>query len=573
MQTLLVESAVRATLIAGVIALVLWIMRIRTASARHSIWAGVVAMMLLLPAWVAWGPKASLAVLPPDRNPAVARISLPIPAGQAGRSPTDSPRPVPGPVRQDRSYSAIYALYFFGAGVLLMRLAIGTIRANRLTSASCAVPITVGVLRPRIILPASSRDWPQAQLDVVLAHEGEHVRRRDPLFQWLALLNRAIFWFHPLAWWLERKLSGLAEEACDAAVVANGHDPQEYSVYLLNLARTVRRTGLRVGMAMPGVQLPRRIRRLLSGIPMPRTSRVRMACTVAACAGAAAIFASGTAGRGQSLPLATKPAPKWEVASIRSCTDFGTGERGANKTLTPNRMTLYCSVLQSLIVSAYLQFADGVEDRDPGLILAPPVENGPGWIDSERYTINAKSESDTSPGVMQGPMLQALLEDRFKLKAHFETKGDQPAYALTVAKGGPKLKPFVEGSCTWREKIMLTPQPGDCLRRNTFNGGKVVIDEQGITIEEFRYIYLRISPFNAIDGPVVDRTGLTGRYDIHLESVLSVPPGLRQGDDNNAPDGPTLFTALEDQLGLKLERIKAPKKFLVIDHIERPSEN
>jgi uncharacterized protein (TIGR03435 family) len=463
-----------------------------------------------------------------------------------------------------------------GLGVFLLRLAIGTIRANRLTSASCVVPVTVGLLHPRIILPEGSRDWPQAQLDAVLAHEGEHIRRRDPLFQWLALLSRAIFWFHPLAWWLERKLSGLAEEACDAAVIERGHDPREYSEYLLDLARSVQREGARIeaiGMAMPGIGLKYRIRRILSGVPVPRISRRRMACTVAVCAGAAAILAAGTLVRAQST---TTAASKWEVVSIRSCKDFGQGERGANKNLSPNLMTLYCYVGQSLIVSAYLQFADGVDaSNDPELVLAPPVEGSPSWINSERFTISAKAVSNASPTMMQGPMLQALLEDRFKLKVHFEMKGDQPAYALTVAKGGPKLKPFVEGSCTRRDNIPLTPQPGDCLRKNTFNGGNIVIDEQGITVEEFRYIYLRRSPFNGIDRPVIDRTGLTGRYDIHLENALSTPPALRQtnGDDDRAPSGPSLFTALQEQLGLKLEPIKAPKKVLVIDHIERPSEN
>src|SRR6476660_5325341 len=111
----------------------------------------------------------------------------------------------PSPVREDGGFSLL-GVYLLGASALLLRLAIGTVRANRLTSASCVVPVTVGLLRPRVILPDSSRGWPQAQLDAVLAHEGEHLRRRDPLFQWLALLNRALFWFHPLAWWLERKL-------------------------------------------------------------------------------------------------------------------------------------------------------------------------------------------------------------------------------------------------------------------------------------------------------------------------------------------------------------------------------
>ncbi len=186
MPTLLIESAIRATLVAAAVSVVLFVMRIRVASVLHAVWAGVVVLMLLLPAWVAWGPRASLPVLPSQ-------------------------------VRQTTT-------------------AIGTVRSNRLTSASCVVPVTVGLSHPRIILPECSHEWPQAQLDAVLAHEGEHIRRRDPLFQWIALLNRALFWFHPLAWWLERKISGLAEEACDVAVLARGYHPREYAEYLLDLA-------------------------------------------------------------------------------------------------------------------------------------------------------------------------------------------------------------------------------------------------------------------------------------------------------------------------------------------------
>jgi beta-lactamase regulating signal transducer with metallopeptidase domain len=88
-----------------------------------------------------------------------------------------------------------------------------------------------------VVLPENWSQWPAAQLDAVLAHEHEHARRRDPLFQWLALLNRAVFWFHPLAWWLERRIAALAEEACDAVVLARGHDPRDYSEYLIDITR------------------------------------------------------------------------------------------------------------------------------------------------------------------------------------------------------------------------------------------------------------------------------------------------------------------------------------------------
>jgi beta-lactamase regulating signal transducer with metallopeptidase domain len=105
--------------------------------------------------------------------------------------------------------------------------------------------------------------------------------------QWLALLNRAVFWFHPLAWWLERRLAALAEDACDAAVLARGHDAGDYARYLLDIARAVTRAGSQVvvvGTTMPGPHLARRVRLILNHAPNPGISGTRLACTLAACA-------------------------------------------------------------------------------------------------------------------------------------------------------------------------------------------------------------------------------------------------------------------------------------------------
>jgi hypothetical protein len=124
------------------------------------------------------------------------------------------------------------------------------------------------ILSPHGDFSGALAAMPQAQLDAVLAHESEHVRRRHPLVQWLALLNRALFWFHPVAWWLERHLSVLAEEACDNVVLDRGYDPRAYSEYLIEIARSVERSGVRLniaGMAMPGSSLPRHIRKILGG--------------------------------------------------------------------------------------------------------------------------------------------------------------------------------------------------------------------------------------------------------------------------------------------------------------------
>jgi hypothetical protein len=157
--------------------------------------------------------------------------------------------------------------------------------------------VTVGFFHPTVIVPEHWHQWPQAQLEAVLTHEGEHARRRDSLVQWLALLNRALFWFHPIAWWLERRLSALAEEACDNVVLTHGHSPREYAEYLIDMARSVTHSGARLniaGMAMPGSFLPRRIRQIMEGGQAPRISRTRMACLTAACAITCTVFAADT---------------------------------------------------------------------------------------------------------------------------------------------------------------------------------------------------------------------------------------------------------------------------------------
>ena len=169
-----------------------------------------------------------------------------------------------------RAWRFSLAAYLLGLCLLLLRLAIGTsghagwsvTQFSRTACASvplCAAPVTVGFLHPTVIFPDHWRQWSHAQLDAILTHElRARQPARHPLVQWLALLNRALFWFHPVAWWLEHHLSALAEEACDNVVLARGHDPREYSEYLIDMARSVTRSGARLniaGMAMPGGSL------------------------------------------------------------------------------------------------------------------------------------------------------------------------------------------------------------------------------------------------------------------------------------------------------------------------------
>jgi beta-lactamase regulating signal transducer with metallopeptidase domain len=320
MASVLFESAVRATLLAAAVALVLRAMRIESPAVRHAAWSSIVAIMLLLPDLVMWGPKASFRILSPEPKQSASLMATPSAADAVAVPAEAQTTAIDAPLRSRWSWRTfLTGLYLLGLATFLLRLAVGTLQVRRLvrsaivdngnvTHAACSTPVTVGWLNPIVILPADWSQWPQRQLEAILAHEGEHIRRRDPLFQWVALLNRAVFWFHPLAWWLERHVSALAEETCDAAVLARGHDPGEYSEYLLELARSAARAGGRVptlGTALPGARLPHRIRQILDGRQAPSISRLRLACTATVFAIVGVTFAIGNLAHAQFAPAAT----------------------------------------------------------------------------------------------------------------------------------------------------------------------------------------------------------------------------------------------------------------------------
>jgi TonB family protein len=150
----------------------------------------------------------------------------------------------------------VAAVYGLGVLVFLLRLAFAygftwrLVRGSRLVersaagdiyeSASIAVPVTTGWLRPKILLPRNWRQWEQAKLDAVFAHERAHARRADWTVAAMAAVNRSVFWFHPLAWWLERTLARLAEQACDDAVLREVGRREQYAEVLLDMAAQVK---------------------------------------------------------------------------------------------------------------------------------------------------------------------------------------------------------------------------------------------------------------------------------------------------------------------------------------------
>jgi uncharacterized protein (TIGR03435 family) len=258
------------------------------------------------------------------------------------------------------------------------------------------------------------------------------------------------------------------------------------------------------------------------------------------------------------------PRPEFAVASIRWNRNCGT-RRGGDGPPNPGRIALYCWATRDIIESAYVRWASGPNPRPNRMIIG-----GPSWADSDLYDIEARADGDAPPDQMYGPMMQRLLENRFQLKIHSETR-EVPVYALKVAKRGLKVKPSAQGSCEILDvnTVRLQIAAGDsrrpiCGPHSRSADGNVILDALGTSMAEFSEGALS----NRLDRPVVDRTGVAGRFDFHLEfspDQLASPAG-----DSVAP---SIFSAVQDQLGLRLEPARGTVPVLVIDRLERPSSN
>jgi uncharacterized protein (TIGR03435 family) len=250
-----------------------------------------------------------------------------------------------------------------------------------------------------------------------------------------------------------------------------------------------------------------------------------------------------------------EPASRFEVATIRLNNDCGAGAR---EHLSQGRFGIECVSLREVIRVAY----GNPGDASQGWL--PEVLGGPGWLDTDRYDIQATAPGNPGLDRMYGPMTRALLEDRFRLKLHDEVR-KLPVYDLTVLKEGPKLKPSPDGSCVPIDlgTVLQSPPPSNYCGRNTVTRGTtMVFDGFGVTVREFIARALR-----TLDRPVIDLTRLPGRFDIHLEFRAADAPDA--GDDA----APSVFTAVQEQLGLKLSASTGPVEVHVIDHVERPSQN
>jgi bla regulator protein blaR1 len=275
-------------------------------------------------------------------------------------------------------------------------------------------------------------------------------------------------------------------------------------------------------------------------------------------------------------PAAASAAPmKFEVASIKPSAP---GQRFIRVEIQPGgRLTCQNVPAKWLIEQAY-----GIKDFQ--------LSGAPGWIGSDHYDINA--EADTSAAYLPKEQIQAmvrsLLADRFALKTHTETK-EMSVYALVVGKNGPKF----------HESAKVAPEPGpdgggpggpgaggppdgppNGPKRLGRRGGAMMRMGRGeISAQQISMTVFATQLSQMLGRSVIDKTGLTGKYDLKLhwtpeEGEFAGPkePGPDAPPPAD-PNGPSIYTALQEQLGLKLEGRKGPVEIVVIDHIEKPSAN
>jgi uncharacterized protein (TIGR03435 family) len=275
-----------------------------------------------------------------------------------------------------------------------------------------------------------------------------------------------------------------------------------------------------------------------------------------------------------SAPAQTQSAPTFSVTSIRqNLSDPGGSTcRPDQMEATPNGFHMTACPLLIALAVAYVP----TDSRDPlGFIFNDRVLNAPDWLMTRRYDIEARID-DADAAAWKDPArrkqmlrvrMQSLLADRCKLVVHREMK-DKSAYALVVAKNGPKLQPAESTDpAAIRAKhpdAMAIPGLGGMFGPGQGPGDHVMYGASMGT--------LAIVLSADAGKPVIDKTGLTGAYDIHIKGMQTAEHSLNAANAN-ADTGNSIFFVVQDQLGLKLESQKNQVETLVIDHIEQPSPN
>ncbi len=431
-------------------------------------------------------------------------------------------------------------------------------------------PGVVGLFRPILLVPEGivQRLTP-LQLQAVLAHEACHVRRRDNVTSTVHMLVEAVFWFHPLVWWIGARLLEERERACDEAVLSQGSQPREYAEGILKICESYLEVPVSCVSGVTGSNLEKRLKVILNGdTPAGLNLARKLALGVAALAALLAPLVVGMLeAPALSALAATVPAPRFISASITPCTAF----RGRPlQDVSPGKLDLGCTTVERYIQQAYGLFANGHENP----LSTLTVTGGPDWVNSEFFHVEAAAQGNPSQAMMNGPMLQGLLEDRFHLKMHREIRA-VPVYDLRVAAGGPKLQPF-QGTCiAWDSDN----PPADRDPERMCGRGRPTSD--GLELNAASMLDLGMFLLVTLDRPILDETGIQGRFDFRMQLptryLMNHARGLAalSNPSNPAPPmDPSFVSAVKTEVrkfGLNLEPANGPGEFLLIDRVARPA--
>ena len=427
-----------------------------------------------------------------------------------------------------------------------------------LLSRASLEPGIFGVTRPALIWPEGiSKRLEDSHLDAIIAHEVWHVRRRDNLAAALHMLVEAVFWFYPLVWWLGSRLVEERERACDEEVVALGSNRQVYAESILKVCEFCLGSPLPCVAGVTGADLKKRMvhimnDRILHNLGFARKLLLTIAATLAIAIPVAFGLFNATPSRAQEQPETTSTLTYSSVSVKPSAIPNGDNRTKMMFSLMDGSFVARGATLERLIQTNY-----HLQDSQ--------ISGGPDWLNTARFDVDAKLDPSQFAGVQQQvveqkgadqALLQRLLHDQFKLATHYEVR-NLATYDLVVGENGSKLQ-----------------ASGDGPRTMKFGRGE--LSSSGAPLE------LLITQLSARVGrPVVDKTGLKGLYAFNLHWTpdpsedqllrLSGQPFFQEP----APEanGPSLTTALQQQLGLKLVPNTEPVQVLVIDHAEQPSEN
>jgi uncharacterized protein (TIGR03435 family) len=549
----------QSTVFAGAMWVLALVLRQNRAAVRYWLWLAasvkfLLPFSLLVSAGTELAQRTAPAIEAPQWSLAVERISqpfiLPAAAPQAVATPAVNP-----------IAAVVLGVWFSGvaAGVVFWFRCWRQMRAARLAATPLPLDLPVpvfsssirlepgvfGIYRPVLLLPegiAARLNPPQ--LEMIIAHELCHIRRRDNLTAALHMVVETLFWFHPLVWWIRSRLLEERERACDEAIIQSGTEPQVYAEGILRVCQYYLESPLACASGITGADLKKRIGSIMArriGCRLNFSRKLLLAA--AAVLAVAGPFLSGVINTSQvhaQSPTASISQPVFEVASVkRSKPASGIIPVGIDT--EPGKLTAQNETLKNLISAAY-----GVKEYQI---------SGPEWLGSERYEIVAKAAKPVGDRQLT-QMLQPLLVERFKLTLHRDKK-EFTVYALAVDKNGPKItKAKDEGE-------------------TNINMGGRRLTAQHASLPQFADL-LSLQTHR----PVVDRTGLVGNFDITLTWVpdaptgMSPPGGENSGRDNASDPTSAIFTAVREQLGLKLQASKELLEVLVIDHAEKvPAEN